>query len=170
MTAIPKPYLVSLTIFLLGGAFASLLMYYTALAKHLDGLYNESIFLTAAFFGMMAALTLMFYHGVDCWRYGWGKHEPPCEPERGCEEQEWEGMTEYKFLVTYSGKAVVTVDAECIEEAKDRLCNDSCSLEDYANIDNALEFEITIEKDLSWNANVASSLQDRANFGTATLS
>jgi len=72
---------------------------------------------------------------------------PRANPSAGARSED--GMTEYKFLVTYSGKAVVTVDAECIEEAKDRLCNDSCSLEDYANIDNALEFEITIEKDLS---------------------
>jgi hypothetical protein len=57
-------------------------------------------------------------------------------------------MTEFKFLVTYSGKAWVNVDAECIEEARDRLCNDSCALEDYANIENGLEFEITIEKEV----------------------
>jgi len=61
-------YLITITIFLLGGAFASLLMWYGAISKHLDGVYNESIFIHASYFGSMAALALILHHILE-WGY-----------------------------------------------------------------------------------------------------
>jgi hypothetical protein len=81
MTSInQRGYLVTLTIFLLGGGFASLLMYYSSRSKNLLGLYNESIFMVAVFFVVMAAISLMVHHAIRWWNT-----EPPCEPKRECE-------------------------------------------------------------------------------------
>ena len=56
-------------------------------------------------------------------------------------------MPEYGFLVSYNGKAWVTVDADSVDEAREHLCNESCALGDYARVENSLEFNITIEKE-----------------------
>ena len=54
-----------LTIFFCGGCFAALLMYYTSIEKNLDGIYNDSIFLVAAYFGCMAAITQIIGYIID---------------------------------------------------------------------------------------------------------
>jgi hypothetical protein len=57
-------------------------------------------------------------------------------------------MGEFEFLVNYTGRAWVTVEADNVEEAKELLCNESCLLEDYAMVRNSLNFEINIEKEV----------------------
>ena len=57
-----RDILISLTIFLTGGAFSALLMYYTALSKNYTGLWNDSIFLVAIFFGIAAAGSLIAHY------------------------------------------------------------------------------------------------------------
>jgi hypothetical protein len=56
-----EPLLLYVTYFFLGGGFAALLMYYTSLQKGFLGLYNDSIFLNAVFFGVMAAISSITY-------------------------------------------------------------------------------------------------------------
>lgn len=56
-------------------------------------------------------------------------------------------MTEFGFLISYSGRAWVTVDADTIEEARSNLLESSCSVDDYATIRNSLDFDIEIEKE-----------------------
>jgi hypothetical protein len=57
-------------------------------------------------------------------------------------------MPTFEFLVTYSGKAFVTVEADNIDEAREKLVNDSCAIDDNAEVENGLEFEIEIEDEL----------------------
>jgi hypothetical protein len=57
-------------------------------------------------------------------------------------------MLTFKFLVTYSGKAFVTVDADNIDEAREKLVNDSCAIDDNAEVTNGLEFKVEIEDEL----------------------
>ena len=56
-------------------------------------------------------------------------------------------MTEFGFLISYSGRAWVTVEADTIEEARYNLLESSCAVDDYATIRNSLDFDIEIEKE-----------------------
>jgi len=41
-------------------------------------------------------------------------------------------MTEYGFLISYQGRAWVTIEADSIEEARRNLLESSCSVDDDA--------------------------------------